>query len=79
MMSAPLSWKAFAIATASALVTPPSCQSVAEMRTEIGFVSGQAARIARQTSTGQRSRFSSEPPYSSVRWLLTGVRKLERR
>ena len=54
-------------------------QSVAEMRTDIGFVSGHAARIAAKTSSGNRSRFSSDPPYSSVRWLLTGVRKLESR
>ena len=44
---------------------PPSTQSVAEMRTDIGRSAGQTARMARKTSSGKRSRFSSEPPYSS--------------
>ena len=49
------------------------------MRTDIGFSSGQAARMARNTSSGKRSRFSSEPPYSSVRWLVSGEMKLASR
>ena len=51
-----------ATSTASSPVSPPSAQSVAEMRTDIGFSSGQAARMARKTSSGKRMRFSSEPP-----------------
>ncbi len=31
-------------------------------------------RIARTTSSGKRARFSSEPPYSSVRSLMAGER-----
>ena len=31
-------------------------------------------RIARTTSSGKRARFSSEPPYSSVRSLIAGLR-----
>ena len=33
-----------------------------------------AARTAETTSSPNRIRFSSEPPYSSVRWLRSGVR-----
>jgi hypothetical protein len=51
MMSAPAAWKARAICTASPPVTPPSTQSVAEMRTDIGR-SGHTARMARKTSSG---------------------------
>ena len=36
--------------------------SVAEMRIDIGFSAGHAARTARKTSSGKRMRFSSEPP-----------------
>ena len=57
----------------------PAAQSVAEMRTEIGLSAGQAARTASKTSSGKRMRFSSEPPYSSVRWLVSGERKLASR
>ena len=63
------------MATDSSGVTPSSTQSVAERRTDIGFWSGQTARMAAKTSSGKRSRFSSEPPYSSVRRFETGVRK----
>ena len=65
--------------TASSPVTPPSTQSVAEIRTDIGRSLGHAARMARKTSSGKRRRFSSEPPNSSVRWLASGVMKLESR
>ena len=60
-------------------MTPPASQSVAEMRTDIGRSLGQAARMAANTSSGQRRRFSSEPPYPSVRRLLIGVMKLDSR
>ena len=79
MMSAPAAMNARAMCTASSPVTPPSTQSVAEMRTDIGRSLGQTARIAVKTSNGNRSRFSSEPPYSSVRWFESGVMKLESR
>ena len=52
-MSTPASCSIRAIATASSGVMPSSpTQSLAEMRTEIGFASGQAARTARKTSSG---------------------------
>ena len=35
---------------------------------------GNAARTASNTSSGKRMRFSSEPPYWSVRWLAIGDR-----
>ena len=46
---------------------------------EIGFAAGQAARTASKTSSGNRIRLSSEPPYSSVRPLARGDRKLDNR
>ena len=52
IMSAPAALNARAISTASSGVMPPSTQSWAEMRTDIGSCSGQAARIARKTSSG---------------------------
>ena len=42
MMSAPARANARAISTASSPVTPPSTQSVAEMRTDIGRSAGHA-------------------------------------
>jgi hypothetical protein len=49
------------------------------MRTDMGFSSGQTARMARNTSSGKRRRFSSVPPYASVRRLVSGEMKLARR
>ena len=60
------------ISMASSIVVPPSIQSTEEMRVEIGLCAGQAARTALNTSSGKRMRFSSEPPYSSVRRLVSG-------
>src|SRR6267378_6819769 len=74
--STPASPKARAITTASSPVTPPSAQSVPEMRTDIGLCAGHAARIASKTSRGKRRRLPSEPPYVSVRWLVSGEMKL---
>ena len=75
MAAAPCSAKARAISTASSTSVPPSNQSVAEMRTVIGRSSGHTARTASNTSSGNRSRFSSGPPYRSVRRLVSGERK----
>ena len=36
--------------------------AVADSRTDISFSRGQASRIRVKTSSGKRSRFSSEPP-----------------
>ncbi len=52
MRSAPAALKAAAIRTESSPVIPPSTQSVAEMRTDIGRSAGHTARIARKTSSG---------------------------
>ena len=49
------------------------------MRTDIGLSSGQALRMARNTSSGKRMRLSSVPPYSSVRVLVSGEMKLASR
>ena len=49
---APAALNARAISTESAPVMPPSTQSVAEMRTDIGFSWGHAARNAPNTSSG---------------------------
>ena len=54
-------------------------QSVAETRTVIGRSSGHAARTASNTSSGYRSRFASDPPYRSVRRLVSGDRKEDSR
>src|SRR6266566_6232192 len=70
--SAPEAANASAICTASAPVMPPGTQSVAEMRTVMGLAAGQASRMAWNTSSGYRSLAVSDPPYSSVRWLVTG-------
>ena len=45
----------------------------------IGWSAGHTARTASKTSSGKRSRFSSEPPYSSVRRLDSGERNDESR
>ncbi len=79
MMSAPAPWKAAAAATASSPGRPSSTQSVAEMRTDMGRSAGQAARIAPKTSSGKRRRLASAPPYSSRRWLSSGVMNPESR
>ncbi len=63
--------------TVSSAVQPPSSsQSVAETRKNSGLSSGQTSRTASTTSRAKRVRFSYEPPYSSVRWLECGERKL---
>ena len=51
-MSTPAAAKALATATASSPVTPPSTQSVAEIRTDIGRSAGQTSRMAAKTSSG---------------------------
>ena len=58
---------------------PSGIQSVADRRTDIGFISGHTARQASNTSSGKRIRFSSRPPYSSTRRLVIGEMKLASR
>ncbi|MOA65343.1 hypothetical protein D3C78_1916950 [compost metagenome] len=67
------------MSTASSAVMPPSTQSLAEIRTDMGLSSGQTARTALNTSSGKRRRFSRLPPYSSSRWLVRGEMKLDSR
>ncbi|CFP63280.1 Uncharacterised protein [Bordetella pertussis] len=52
IMSAPAALKWRAISTASSAVMPPSTQSCAEIRTDMGSSAGQAWRTARNTSSG---------------------------
>jgi hypothetical protein len=66
-------------ATASSGVNPPSTQSVAEIRTLMGLSAGHTARQASNTSKGNAARASNDPPYASVRRLVTGDRKLDSR
>jgi hypothetical protein len=49
------------------------------MRADIGRSAGQTARQAAKTSSGKRARFSSVPPYSSVRRFVSGDRNEESR
>src|SRR5581483_6600243 len=51
---------------------PPSFQSVAETRQKRGSLSGQTSRTACTARRAKRMRFSSEPPYSSLRVLQRG-------
>src|SRR5262249_32836417 len=46
----------------------------AETRMPSGFCSGHTTRTASYISIAKRMRFSSEPPYSSMRWLESGER-----
>src|SRR5258707_11806471 len=75
MRSQPACANARATSTASSPVRPPSTQSVAEMRTDIGFSSGHTARMARKTSSGKRRRFFRLPPYFSPPALGGGEKK----
>ncbi|MDT4869554.1 hypothetical protein FQZ97_1045910 [compost metagenome] len=61
-------------ATLCAASHPPSTQSVPERRMPSAMLAGSAARTASNTASGKRMRFSSEPPYSSMRWLEIGER-----
>ncbi len=78
-MSQPCSRSMAANATASSSPKPPGTQSVAEIRTLIGFSDGHTARQASNTSSGKRARASSDPPYSSSRTFVSGERKVESR
>ena len=71
-MSQPCALSSRAISTASSGWLPPSSQSTAEIRTDIGRSSGHAARTASNTSSGKRIRFARLPPYSSVRRFVSG-------
>ena len=70
-----LAFSALAMATASSGVSPPSRQSLPVMRAPSGTLFGTTARTARAIESGKRMRFSSEPPYWSVRLLEIGDMK----
>ena len=48
--------------------------SLPDTRTDMGRPTGQTARMALNTSRGNRSRFSTLPPYSSVSLFVSGDR-----
>ena len=70
-------WSAYCrrIAIASSLVSPSSRSWSMLMRMPTTKSSGTAARTASMRRRGTRRRFSSEPPYSSSRWLSHGETK----
>ena len=70
-MSQPASTSRRAKATASSPSKPPCTQSVALIRTDIGFSAGHASRQAAKTSSGY---FARSAPYSSERTLVSGDR-----
>ena len=70
--STPSSFSCWVSFTESFMSQPPSAQSDADRRTKSGVVSGIAWRIALVASSKKRVRFSKLPPYSSVRWFISG-------
>ena len=74
MMSTPQCFAMSLSSIASDRLNPPSTQSVAEIRIDSGLVCGQASRTASVMRSRSRARFSSEPPWSSLRWFVTGDR-----
>jgi len=72
MKSTPWALSSGTRATESSVDQPPSTHSVAEMRTISGLAAGQTVRTASQTSSSRRVRPAKSPPYSSVRWLVSG-------
>jgi len=72
MMSTPTAFSRWASTTLCSISHP--ARSTAEMRTDKGLSSGQQRLVSAATSMAKRMRFSSEPPYSSVRWFATGER-----
>ena len=56
----------------SSSVVPPSTYSFWLMRKSMAMLSPTASRTAFTSLSGKRMRFSKDPPYSSVRWLVSG-------
>ena len=54
----------------------PATQSVDEMRTRSGRVSGHTSRTEATILNGKRARFSALPPYESSRWFESGDRNV---
>ena len=57
---------------ASGNSSPPGTSSEALIRMPTGTSGPVSPRTASSTSSGSRRRFSSEPPYSSSRWFVSG-------
>ncbi len=74
--SSPCSFITPTAQTASSNFTPFSLKSSDPNRIVSGSRSGQTARTASSASRWNRNRFSRLPPYSSVRWLAIGEKKL---
>jgi hypothetical protein len=74
--STPASFSFLEKAIVSSSDQPPSTSSIDETRTNRGFPAGQMFLTSFATSSGKRIRFSSEPPYSSLRVLVRGERKV---
>ena len=53
----------------SSIGTPESSSVSAAIRTAIATSSPTASRTSSIASSQNRARFSSDPPYSSLRWL----------
>jgi hypothetical protein len=66
------SWRTVSIV--SSIVNPPSTHSTQLSRMPSALSRGHSLRQASNTSRGKRRRFSMVPPYSSLRWLLSGDR-----
>ena len=65
--SQPRDFSSRANTTMSSALIPPSIQSVPVTRAPQAIDPGSTARTASKTSSGNRKRFSSEPPYWSLR------------
>ena len=66
--------RSLATSTASSVRIPPSYSSSALIRMPIGKSGPTTERIAAMSSIQKRTRFSSDPPYSSVRRLIEADR-----
>src|SRR6185436_5154893 len=77
--SQPASFSRRVAAIRSSPDKPPGAQSAAEIRTDMGFSFEKADLQALKTAIGNRIRFSIEPPYSSLRLLVSGEMKLASR
>ena len=75
-MSTPCATAARAKAAVSSIVCPPGSGSIALTRASNGMSAGITARTASMTSSGNRMRAVTSPPYASVRRLGIGERKL---
>ena len=70
--SSPSSFMALTHVTESSIVSPPSSQSIAEMRAPSGTPFGTTSRTSRSTSSPKRMRPFRSPPYSSLRLFEIG-------